>query len=288
MTALFKALRSAYDAETVQKIEAGYSERLVSLRVNSLRCDAETARSALEAEGIATERVPWYPDALVLPDVRESAVEGTELYRTGKIYLQNLSSMLPPLILAPQAGESILDMAAAPGGKTTELYALSDGKALITACERDKIRFERLKFNLQRQGATRVTALCTDAALLDDFFCFDKILLDAPCTGSGTVSPAAPVRFSEEYLQKCVRAQEKLLKKGLKLLKRGGTLVYSTCSVLPAENGELVMRVARETGATLLPVGLFGVPRLPAPQGTLAVCPTERFEGFFVAKLTKE
>ncbi len=287
MTELSKALSSAYDAETVKKIEAGFTRRLVSLRVNSLRCDAETAEKTLEEMGIYAERVPWYGDALVLPEARESALQESELYCSGKIYLQNLSSMLPPLILAPEAGESILDMAAAPGGKTCELYALSGGKALITACERDKFRFERLKFNLQRQGATRVAALCTDALQLDDFLSFDKILLDAPCTGSGTVTPEG-VRFSEAYLAKCVRAQEKLLRKGLKLLRRGGTLVYSTCSVLPAENGALVARITRETGAAVLPIAPPEVPLLPAPQGMLAVCPTERYEGFFVAKLIKE
>ncbi len=289
VTELIELLRARFGTKIQEKIAAGYSyEHPVSFRVNRIKAGREEVLSALGQAGISCVGTAWYEDAFLAEGVREEALRALPLYAEGKIYLQSLSSMLPPLYLAPQAGESVLDMTAAPGGKTTQLFALSSGRTLITACERDKIRFERLKFNLQRQGATRVSALCADAAALDDFLSFDKILLDAPCTGSGTVTPSSPVRFTQAYLGKCVRTQERLLRKALKLLKKGGTLVYSTCSVLPDENWELLERVLPQAGGALVPVSPFpDLPVLPAPQGTVCVCPSREYEGFFVAKIEK-
>ena len=168
------------------RIEAGLlCQRRTTLRVNALKTTAEAVRETLSSHNIAYRTVSWYHDALILEgEDGKRAVEALPLYERGEIYFQSLSSMLPPLVLCPKAGESILDMTAAPGGKTTELAALSEGGVLITACEKDKIRFERLKFNLSRQGAGKVNALHADATKLDDFFRFDKILLDAPCSGS--------------------------------------------------------------------------------------------------------
>lgn len=285
MTEFYARLARDYGAQAADNLIAGF-ERPVTLRINPLKSDREGILCLLSRGEI--ERVAWYDDALILRSYRQSEIEESEPYRRGEIYLQSLSSMLPPLVLHPQAGENILDMAAAPGGKTCELYALSGGKALITACERDKFRFERLTFNLARQGATRVNAIRTDATLLDDFLSFDKILLDAPCTGSGTVSSLLPVRFSEEFLKKCVARQEKLLKKAYRLLKKGGTIVYSTCSVLMEEDGEQALRFAKATGAALVPISApDGAPTLPSPAGTVCICPDARYEGFFLAKFQK-
>ncbi len=281
------AFLDAEYGESAARIRAGFCDRPTSLRVNALKTDAEHVKGELTRLGFSYETVDWYRDALILRGASARELGKTELYARGEIYLQGLSSMLPPLYLEPAAGESILDMTAAPGGKTTELFALSGGKALITACERDRVRFGRLKFNLERQGATRVSALNQDAASLDGFL-FDKILLDAPCSGSGTVSPSNPVRFTSDYLRKCVRAQEKLLRRALSLLKKGGRLVYSTCSVLREENDDLVRRVGKEEGASLLPVSApSGVPVLDGEAGTVRVCPDALYEGFFVAVLTK-
>ena len=102
-----------------------------------------------------------------------------DIYKDGKIYLQSLSSMLPPIILEPQEGKDILDMAAAPGGKTTQMAALSNNKAHITACEMNNIRIEKLKYNVEKQGATCVYVMQKDSRQIDDFFSFDQILLDS-------------------------------------------------------------------------------------------------------------
>ena len=111
-----------------------------------------------------------------------------DIYKNGKIYLQSLSSMLPPIVLNPMPKNDILDMTAAPGGKTTQIAALSNNEANITACEINKIRAERLRYNLDKQGASSVFVMLEDARNIDNFFSFDQILLDSPCSGSGTIN----------------------------------------------------------------------------------------------------
>jgi len=275
---------------TADLIEQGYGcERRTSLRVNTLKTSRSAVCDALKAAGIPFETVPWYDDALVLPSAYEPHIRDTELYERGEIYLQSLSSMLPPLVLDPQEGESILDMTAAPGGKTTQICALAHGKALVTACEQNKIRFQRLQYNVAKQGAQRVTLMQTDASGLNEFFRFDKILLDAPCSGSGIVDLKAPVKITEKLISACVRAQESLLKKALSLLKAGGTLVYSTCSVLCCENEDVLNRALAGSRAKIVPIGLNTetFPLLPSNGDTVCLCPNEMFEGFFVAKIQK-
>ena len=281
--ALRAKLKAQY-GEDAEKILAAFErERPVTFRVNRLKADE--GRVLREFAGMTLRRAAFYEDAFVLEGASERDVQKTALYEEGGIYLQSLSSMLPPLFVEAKAGESILDMTAAPGGKTTQLSALSGGGALITACERDKFRFERLKYNVEKQGAGRVTLLNEDARNLSPYFRFDKVLLDAPCSGSGTLSPSDPVRWSEKLLAKSVLLQRALLKKAFELLKPGGTLVYSTCSVLREENEEAISFLK---GARLVPIAPpEGVPLLPSAEGTLCVRPDGLFEGFFVAKLQK-
>ena len=115
------------------------------------------------------------------------------------------------------------------------MAALSGNRAYITACERNKIRGEKLKYNLEKQGASTVNIMLEDAGNLSDFFSFDKILLDAPCSGSGTDN-VFKSNFTWGLVQKSKKTQERLLRKALKILKPGGEMVYSTCSVLAKEN----------------------------------------------------
>ena len=260
---------------------AGYAcVRPVTLRVNTLKAASEDIQARLTQAGLAWEAVPWSPEALILPHCREDALEALPMYQQGEIYLQSLSSMLPPLFLQPQPGENVLDMAAAPGGKTTQMVALSGGKAMITACEKNVIRAERLKFNIQRQGAGRVSVLVQDARKLDDFFSFDKILLDAPCSGSGTLAVREGElvsKFSRELVDNSARLQEALLRKALRLLKPGHEMIYSTCSILQKENEDVLRRAVASSGGEVLPLDLtpFGaLPLLPsAVPGTLLVAP---------------
>ena len=178
-----------YGEDVANKIIEGYSkQRTVTLRVNTIKTNKDSIKKKLQEEGIETQEVSWYEDGLIIKNVREEEIKKLNIYENGEIYLQSLSSMLPPIILEPKEGENILDMAAAPGGKTTQIAALTQNKAYITACEKNKFRAERLKYNLQKQGVGCVNVMLEDARKLSDFFSFDKILLEAPCSGSGTMS----------------------------------------------------------------------------------------------------
>ena len=291
---LTERLNAQYGAALAEEITAGFVRRPVTLRVNTLKSTPEAVRTVLDAAGIAYEAVPWYADAFILQDVREDAVQALPAYEAGHMYLQSLSSMMPALVVDPKKGESVLDMAAAPGGKTTQMASLSGNGALITACEKNKIRAERLQFNLDRQGATRVSVMCQDARQLSDLFKFDKVLLDAPCTGSGTILIAEGEperRMTPDWVAKTAATQKAMLKKALTLLSAGHEMVYSTCSILRQENEDVLNAVLPAMNAEIVPIEhefLHHVPLLPVTiPGVVCVKPTELFEGFFVAKIRK-
>ena len=286
-------LEEQYGAALAETIIQGFSvRRRVTLRANTLKTSIDEVRTALNAAGILFRAVPWYPDALVLEDADENAVRALPLYDEGKIYLQSLSSMLPPLVLEPRPGADILDMAAAPGGKTTQMAALSNNKAHITACEMNPIRAKRLQYNIEKQGASCVYLMQKDARTLDDFFAFDQILLDAPCSGSGVLDlrdERLLASFTRKLIDKSVKAQRALLKKAIRLLKKGQEMVYSTCSVLACENEDIIASALSGGGVELIPIASDRwqeLPLLPVQlEGTLCVAPDELFEGFFLAKL---
>ena len=209
--------------------------------------------------------------------------------------MQSLSSMLPSIILEPKEGIDILDMAAAPGGKTTQIAALTNNKAHITACEKNKIRVERLKYNVDKQGATCVFIMTKDSRFIDDFFSFDQILLDAPCSGSGTLdfnNANVEKYFTKQLIERSTTTQKTLLKKAINLLKPGHEMVYSTCSILSCENEDVIESILKDRKAKIIPIFFEGIKSLPVLPtkipGTLCVCPTELYEGFFVAKIRKK
>ena len=283
-----------YEESVVENILTGYKNKYTTLRVNTLKSNLEEVKEILLKNNINYKSVSWYKDALIIENAKEKDIRALSIYEEGKIYLQNLSSMLPPLVVFPKEKESILDMAAAPGGKTTELSALSNNNALITAIEKDKIRSDRLKYNLNKQGASRVTVLVEDASKLDDFFRFDKILLDAPCSGSGTIdleNISSYKNFSEDLIKKSIERQKKLLLKASKIIKSGGEIIYSTCSILKDENENIVSLLLNNNDFEIVPLDeniFINIPKLPVTiPGTICVCPNELYEGFYLAKIKK-
>lgn len=284
-----------YGEELAETIMSGYGvRRKVTFRVNTLKASVEELAGLLEANKIAYHGISWCGEAFVLEEADEAVVQKLCAFKEGKIYMQSLSSMLPPVILAPAPGQDILDMAAAPGGKTTQMAALSGNRAHITACEMNTIRAERLKYNIDKQGASCVYVMQKDARTMDDFFSFDKILLDAPCSGSGVLNVTDAhlwKNFTKKLISKSVASQIKLLDKAMKLLKKGQEMVYSTCSVLGCENEDIVKTVLCGGRAELVPIELTGmetIPSLPVSlPGTLCVAPDILYEGFFVAKIKK-
>lgn len=181
-----------------------------------------------------------------------------------------------------------------PGGKTTELAAISKNEAHITACEMNHIRLERMKYNIEKQGATCIYTMEKDARRIDDFFSFDSILLDAPCSGSGTINvndTNIQKTFTTKLIEKSVSNQLALLSKALKILKPGREMVYSTCSILDEENEHIVNKIIKEANAEIVPIEFCGIEELPILptkiEGTICVAPNELYEGFFIAKIKK-
>lgn len=291
---LYNKLQLEYGTMVASKIMDGLCLRKVTLRVNTLKTSVSFVKKELSDFGVDFSLVPWYEDALIINNVREDFIKGLSIYNDGFIYLQSLSSMIPPLVLGPSEGESILDMAAAPGGKTTQMANLSNNKAMIMALEKNKIRAERLKYNVEKQGSKRVSVVVNDGRKLDEYFIFDKILLDAPCSGSGTLNVNFPLEnvFSDDLISRSIRFQRELLECAIKHLKSGGEIVYSTCSILKEENEEVLRFILDKYNVEIVPIdfSLFGdIPMLPVTiAGTMCVCPNELYEGFFVAKIRKK
>lgn len=290
---LKEKLKTQYGEKITQKIIKGYmAKRKTTLRVNTLKTSSTNVIDILDKNNIKFKKVNWYNDAFIIENANESDIQKLDIYQNGEIYLQSLSSMLPPLILNPQEKTDILDMAAAPGGKTTQIAAIVNNNASITACELNKIRAEKLKYNIEKQGA-KAYVMVTDARKIDSFFSFDKILLDAPCSGSGTLDLNTGIsekNFSLNLISKSVKAQTALLEKALKILKPGCDMVYSTCSILQEENEEVLEKVLSKNKAKIVPIDfeLKDLPLLPTKiPGTLCVAPSDLYEGFFIAKIKK-
>lgn len=283
-------IEKQYGKETAKKIEQGLlEENPVTLRVNTIKSSLEKVKNELEKNNIEYENVEWNKDALIIKNVREDEIRKLGIYENGEIYLQSLSSMIPAVVLEPKEKENILDMTAAPGGKTTQIAAIAENKVFITACEKNKIRYDRLKYNIEKHGVKNINIMQEDSRKLSDYFSFDKILLDAPCSGSGTENVFTP-NFSEYLIQKSSKVQEELLTKSLTILKPGGEMVYSTCSILKEENEEIVKKVLKKFKAQIIPINVpQNIPVLPTSiDGALCVCPTKYYEGFFVVKILKK
>lgn len=286
-------LYKEYNEEQVNQIIKGYKlERPITFRVNTIKTTVKDVEQKLAENGIIFKRVKWSKEAFVILNGSEAEIQKLEIYQNGKIYLQSLSSMLPPIILNPIEKTDILDMTSAPGGKTTQIAALTNNNANITACEMNNIRAERLKYNLEKQGALAYV-MVKDARNIDNFFSFDQILLDSPCSGSGTLNmndADFEKNFTLELVEKCKKTQKSLINKAVNILKSGKELVYSTCSILKEENEEIVKTIINK-GMEIVPIEFEGketIPQLPTTiNGTLCVCPTKEYEGFFVAKLRK-
>lgn len=289
---LIEMLNNQYGEEIAKNIIDGYEkERVTTFRVNTLKLSVEEIENELNKLDIDYERVSWSEEAFIIKNANEKDIEQLEIYKEGKIYLQSLSSMLPPIILEPKENSDILDMAAAPGGKTTQIAALTKNNAHITACEMNHIRAERLKYNIEKQEASSVYVMQIDSRQMNDFFSFDQILLDAPCSGSGTTN-VKESNFTQKLIEKSTKAQYTLLKKAIKMLKKGQEMVYSTCSILQCENEDIVNKILKESNCEIVPINrekMQELPYLPTKiEGTICIAPNELYEGFFVAKIRKK
>lgn len=283
-------------------------DRPLSVRINALKTTRDQALTALNNHKIEYILVPWCQEALILRGIDSRQLTGNDLIKQGFLYIQSLSSMLPALILNPQPGENILDMCAAPGGKTTQMAALMNNEGLVLAVEKVKERFYKLKTIVAQSGAGNVTVKLTDAKRLraqsGEFELFDKILLDVPCTTEGRFKISDKKTYaywSPRKIKEMMQKQRGLILTASRLLKSGGVLVYSTCTFAPEENESIIDWLLRKAQGIMAvePIDFEGIKTYPVilewngkqfdsrVKECLRVLPDEIMEGFFVAKLKK-
>ncbi len=288
------------EAEAIASTPVGRSVRINTLAPR----DAEAIRADLLSTGAALTPVVWCPDAYHLHSDK-AALTASPLFEAGEIYLQNASSFAPSLALEPAPGQRILDLCAAPGGKALHTAALARGEAALHVNDAIPARVKKLEAVLAQHHA-RPEAITSHPAQYADKFIdaeFDRILIDAQCTGEGMVdlSGPAPLRFwSPERITKYSRLQQRMIMSAWKLLKPGGLLVYSTCTYAPEEDEAPISHLLEhreeaeaEPIALDLPGAQPGLTRWDGRRFHEGVAHARRIrasrdmEGFFLARIRK-
>ena len=218
------------------------------IRCNTLKISPNNLLKKLKKKWDIKQPFPKYPEIILVTSQLEPGGLGNSIeHILGYYYVQEISSMLPPIALDPKPEEFILDLFAAPGSKTTQIAAKMDNKGTIIANDLKIDRIKILSSNLERCGVSntivsRKDAIAFCSKLSKTNFKFDKVLLDAPCSGEGTLrsSPKTFNIWNPKIVKKLSRQQKKFFAFAVKLLKPGGTIVYSTCTHSPEENEEVV------------------------------------------------
>ncbi len=286
------------------------SRRPTTFRVNTIKSTKAEIAQELSKLDIIFEEVAWMSDAFVLPGIPFETLGKlmeSEIYKEGKIYVQNLSSMIPPLLLDPEPNEKVLDIAAAPGSKTTQMAAMMQNTGEIVANDLSQIRIYKLNANLKGQGVSNTRTIRMPGQILWRKYpeYFDRSLVDVPCSLEGTMqcdNPKSYEQWSVHKIRFLSQRQKFLLRSAVTATKLGGTIVYSTCTLAPEENEEVISWILeKEAGSIeLLPIELPGIETmdgvtqwgngLPYDE-RVAMCkrilPSSLMEGFFVAKLRK-
>ena len=284
--------------ETERLCQVNNEEPSVTIRTNTLKITRDALVLKLRREGF--EAVP--------SDLVDEAIEvgstgdlfNHELYSSGMFIAQDIASMLVSYVLSPKPNEHVMDLAAAPGGKTTHIAQLMGDRGQIIACDVHEHRLALISENLQRLGILSVKPMiCDSRRLPDDIGAreFDKVLLDAACSGTGVLRRRADLRWqrTDEDLRDLVALQRELLESAAHLVKPGGVLVHSTCSIEPEENSEQIcdflkehIEFSKDHAEPYLPAGF----RMAFPdQGKPFVNTyphTHGIDGFFIARLTRK
>jgi len=287
------------DVAALKKYSTSYLRK--AIRVNTIKTNVETVVARLKDEW-HLEPVPWCPEGFWITHKKGIRTDIGNLleHALGYIYIQDPASMIPPLVLRPQPGDTVLDMCAAPGSKTTQMAALMNNEGVIVANDVAHQRLAALGINIQRMGVLNAIVTQNQGQRITGIF--DKILLDAPCSATGTIrrSGSSLRMWSLPALQRISSLQRTLLGRSWKLLKPGGVMVYSTCSLEPEENEMVVHEfVSKNVDASVIPFELKisspgtltsfeGVTFLDEVKNCLRIFPQDNdCEGFFVAKLQK-
>ena len=269
-----------------------------SLRVNTLKIEEKDIIERLREKGVKLEKVKfcdhgYYYDA-------KFSLGATPEYLLGYYYLQEAASQLPVQVLDPRPENAVLDMCAAPGSKTTQIAMHMENNGAIIAMDNDNRRLLALRNNLERCGAKNTILYKKDSRFATDLgLKFDKILLDAPCTGNYVIEEEFFIKKSVYGIRERARVQKELLKSAVSCLNKGGILVYSTCSLEPEEdemNVDWILKKSpelklEETGISIGDPGLtepFGQKLNPEIKKCRRFWPEKTgTEGFFIAKIVK-
>ena len=235
-----------------KELHALNEQAAVVIRTNTLKTSTPFLRKRLLDEAINTELLPGYPDALKLTE--RANVFTTEAFKEGLFEVQDASSQLVAPFLDVAPGQRVIDACAGAGGKTLHLAALMQNKGQLIALDIYENKLKELKRRAKRNGAHNLeTRLIDSTKVIKKLHeSADRLLIDAPCTGLGVLkrNPDAKWKLSAEFLEKIINTQQELLRDYSKMVKKGGKMVYATCSILPQENNEQVRQfLASEEGA---------------------------------------
>ena len=280
-------------------------ERRQSLRLNPLVAYDRPLDELMQA-GWQGQQYAWMADGYTI-DQGATAIRDSQAVNAGAVFIQNAASWLPVLALDPQPGEIILDVCAAPGGKTSHIAAITGNKARITANDNSRPRLAKLQANLTRLGARIERYTLFDATSLArklEGQHFDRILIDAPCSGEGLMRLDRDKDFaswSVAHIKRLQQLQKRIITQAWQLLAPGGTLVYSTCTLAPEENEAVIDYLLRSQDdahtvaldmslPNRVPAVLSWNDRLfsPALADCLRLQPSPTIEAFFVCKLRKD
>ncbi|MGZ0085196.1 16S rRNA (cytosine(967)-C(5))-methyltransferase RsmB [Caldibacillus thermoamylovorans] len=282
-------------AETVRMCETNLRPPQSTARVNRLKATVEEALERLDSEGVKAVQGQLAPEAI---RAEKGNLAHTEAFRAGWLTIQDESSMLVARALDPAAGERVLDCCAAPGGKTTHIAERMDGRGEVVAVDIHEHKVKLIEQQAQRLGLDNITALVLDSRRLGERFApesFDRILVDAPCTGFGVIRRKPEIKYTKgkDDVVALVDIQQAILRAAAPLLKKGGALVYSTCTVEREENEEAVVRFLADHPDFSLDDRLAErLPEAVRPHvkgGMLQLLPHHfDSDGFFIARLRKK
>ena len=262
-------------------------EAPVSVRVNTLRTSPESLATELAKSGVFAEKRTVIPEELTFIEGPPPA--RSKRFQEGDFMVQDPASMLPPHLLEPQTGEWILDMCAAPGSKTTHVAALAQNDARIVACDSHPRRLRQIRENGLRMGHPGVALVAADGCRAPFAMRFDRVLVDAPCSGLGTLRrhPDLKYRISRQDISELAALQGELLRSAVALCQNQGIIVYSVCTFSTDETDEVVARIL-EVEPVVLEDGPTWMDTWKTNQGTYRTNPVQDgLDGFFLTRLRK-
>jgi 16S rRNA (cytosine967-C5)-methyltransferase len=279
------------ETETEQLCEWFNQSPTIDLRINPLKSSIAQIEAAFQAQNISTSRIPHLPQALRL-NGSTGAIQNLPGYSEGWWTIQDSSAQLVTHLLDPQPGEIIIDACAAPGGKTTHSAELMQDTGTIYACDKTASRLKKLAENADRLQMKSIKIHTGDSRNFPEFINLaDRVLLDAPCSGLGTLHRRADARWrhTPENIQQQSQLQSELLANAATFVKSGGILVYATCTIHPLENEQVVRSFLANNPDWKIEPPTMDLPVQPSSSGWVKVWPHKhQMDGFFMVKLKRD